>query len=145
LEKRTTIRGNYLSNKTLPPVYGTYTKKTNAFHCLQCSQLKFCGQPWPHTIFQHKNSAFTKMRFFAYSSLSGPSYSVPLSNAVRLDDELDESALLSLKLFFDGVLWGLLAAWFCPSSASFFMMFMIVGTNLVDKEMIAGSWRRKKG
>jgi hypothetical protein len=47
-------------------------------------------------------------------------------------------------LFFDELLWGLSLAAGAPSSASLLIRFMIVGTNLVDKEMSPGSWKQKK-
>ena len=42
-----------------------------------------------------------------------------------------------------GFLRGSLPAGTCPSSASFLMMFMMVGRNLVDKEMRPGSCKER--
>lgn len=88
------------------------------------------------------------MTFFTYSSFDEPVYLFPLSNDVKLDEALDDAELptgTALEvLFLDEVLWGLLAVGFCPSSASLLIRFMIVGTNLVDKEMSPGSWKQKK-
>ena len=87
------------------------------------------------------------MTTFTYSCFDELVYSAPLPGEVTLDEALDEVTLpagIALWLFFDGLLLGSLFAWPCPSSASFLIRFMIVGTNLLDKEMIPGSWKKKK-
>lgn len=100
------------------------------------------------TIFQKKKIAICwRLNFFAYSSFDELVYRFPFSNAVMLDEELDETELptgTALVLFRDVCLWGLLAAGLFPSSASLFIRFMIVGTNLVAKEMTPGSWKQEK-
>ena len=78
---------------------------------------------------------FGKITTFAYSYFDELVYSAPLPDEVTLDEALDDVTLPA----------GTLAAWRpCPSSASFLIRFMIVGTNLLDKEMIPGSWKKKK-
>lgn len=100
------------------------------------------------TIFQKKKIAICwRLNFFAYSSFDELVYRFPFSSAVMLDEELDETELptgTALVLFRDVCLWGLLAAGLFPSSASLFIRFMIVGTNLVAKEMTPGSWKQEK-
>lgn len=76
-----------------------------------------------------------------YSSFEGLEY----SDEVTSDEALDDVSLLALTPFLElfdameGFPWGPLVVGICPSSASLLRRFMIVGTNLEDKEIRPGS------